>query len=254
VITVKGGIIQDMRIPKKISPSPIVEAVAEIRFENELPSEVIFGKLYGELSDQYGKTEQLPILQLPAQLRDTQPELKYAPHYRLRSDNFLVTIGQRVISINRISQKEKYNGWDEFFVAIQVVLEKVKKLGFASEIERVSVRYINFFDEKVPTVLNLEVGLFAQKVDQYNDLTLAINRDVDTETNVHILMSSNAKIESEGEAREGLVFNVEAIKHTQTTIDQAASVVDGLHKHVEETFFTALQEQYLTTLSPEYDD
>ena len=49
-----------MSIPKKISPSPILEAVVEIRFENELPSEVIFGKLYGALSTEFDQTEQLP--------------------------------------------------------------------------------------------------------------------------------------------------------------------------------------------------
>jgi uncharacterized protein (TIGR04255 family) len=69
-----------MKLPKKISPCPIVEAIIEIRFDASLPGDAIFGIIYNMLKDEYTNLEKLPILELPDAIRTTDPNLMYSPH------------------------------------------------------------------------------------------------------------------------------------------------------------------------------
>jgi len=58
-----------MKIPKKIDPCPIVEAIVEIRFDSNLPGDAIFGVIYNQFKEDYPKFTKLPILQLPEAIR-----------------------------------------------------------------------------------------------------------------------------------------------------------------------------------------
>ena len=241
-----------MKFPKKISPSPIAEAVTEIRFENELPSAVIFGRLYAGLSKDFSQTEQLPILEMPAQFREMQPELKYAPHYRLKNEKFIVNIGQRIISVNRVCTKHEYSNWDEYFKVIKQVFKEVEKIGVVTETKSVSVRYINFIEQDVPTVLNLEIDLFQTKVTDYKELVLSFMQEIKADSKLRVNIASNAKIEAENGTREGLVVNLEAYKDSPTSMKELAVVIDSLHTVAEEGFFTALNPKFLESLNPVY--
>ena len=95
-----------MKLPKKISPCPILEAIIEIRFSTTLPedaSEAFFGLVYQEISDEYPGIERLPILQLPEAVRNMDDSLKYQPYYRLKGDKFLINLSPRVFGlINKV--------------------------------------------------------------------------------------------------------------------------------------------------------
>ena len=63
------------KLPFSIDPCPILEAIFEIRFESSFPGDAIFGIVYNEFKDEFQEVEQLPVLQLPAAMRD-QPQLE----------------------------------------------------------------------------------------------------------------------------------------------------------------------------------
>ena len=242
-----------MRIPKKITPSPIIEAVAEVRFENELSSAVIFGKLYTALSKDFTETEQLPILQMPEELRNTRPEFKYAAHYRLKNDRFVVSIGQRTLSINQICTKHEYTNWAEYFAVIKRVLKEVEKAQLISQVDRTSVKYINFVEERVSKALNLELSLFKERIEDYLDLSLLFTRKLKDDMKLQVTISTNAKLEGQDFKREGPVLSLEAFKEVAKPIDSVVSEIDKLHKVAEEGFFNALQDDYINTLNPIYE-
>ena len=50
-----------MKLPVTISPCPIVEAVAEVRFETLVPEDAIFGLVYQTLKTDFPKVETLPV-------------------------------------------------------------------------------------------------------------------------------------------------------------------------------------------------
>lgn len=243
-----------MKIPKKISPSPILEAVTEIRFENNLPSAVVYGKLYAALSEQFDQTEQLPILEMPEQLREMQPEFKYSPHYRLKNEKFIVNIGQRSISVNRICTEHEYKNWDEYFKVIKKVFSEVQKINLVTVAERVSVRYINFLEEQsVGNILNLEIGLFNTQVTDFKELNLSFMREVSESTKLGVGIAMNAKVELKGAIKQGLIINIEAFNDGETDITKLKEVIEVLHKDAEEGFFTALNTEFLETLEPVYE-
>lgn len=242
-----------MTTPKKITPSPIIEAVAEVRFENDLPSAVLFGKLYEKLSVQFPKTDQLPILEMPIELLEKQPELRYAPHFRLRNDRFIVNIGQRVITVNRLCTAIPYDNWGEYFECISSVFAAVKAIESVSHLERVSIRYINFFEETVQTVLNLKLDLFKETISDYKQLSLSLERDLDEGIKLNFSLASNAKVDLGGVIQEGLVINIDTFKDEGTPIDDVVGTIESLHTCVEKQFFASINPTFLEGLSPEYE-
>ncbi|MFH2124995.1 MAG: TIGR04255 family protein, partial [Pseudomonadota bacterium] len=67
-------------LPKKITPCPLLEAVSEIRFSSKIEGAAVFGMLYEKLKSDYpGDVKKLPILQLPEQVRASEPSLKFKP-------------------------------------------------------------------------------------------------------------------------------------------------------------------------------
>ena len=123
------------QLPKKISPCPIKEVICEIRFHSNLPEEAIFGVLYSKLQTEYTKVERLPILQLPQVVRSQDPNLNYAPHYKLSNKNTIILIGPKVFSLANVGE---YVGWHHFSNTIYKTHEKVKDV-VISNIQRVSL-------------------------------------------------------------------------------------------------------------------
>ena len=41
-----------MKIPKRINPCPIIEAIVEIRFEANIPPDAVFGVIYNEYPEE----------------------------------------------------------------------------------------------------------------------------------------------------------------------------------------------------------
>ena len=82
-----------MKLPKKITPCPIVEAIVEVRFESDIPEDAIFGVIYSKFKEEYSDLEKTALLQLPEQIRSKDPSLKFKPYYKLRNENFILQIG-----------------------------------------------------------------------------------------------------------------------------------------------------------------
>ncbi|HTA29241.1 MAG TPA: hypothetical protein VK731_02075, partial [Candidatus Cybelea sp.] len=61
-----------MRLPYKISPCPIKEAVAEIRFHATVPDQAVFGIAYQALAPEFQNPEALPTSIFPAEMRNGQ--------------------------------------------------------------------------------------------------------------------------------------------------------------------------------------
>src|SRR5690625_2226477 len=134
-----------MEFPKSISPCPIIDALVELRFSTNINPNAVFGILYSVLKENFNKVDNLPILQLPEAVRAADPNLKYKPHYKFSEDKFVVQVGPRVVSL---SSSPDYSGWDAFSKFIIGILENIEKTSVIDKIERVGLRYINFFEDQ----------------------------------------------------------------------------------------------------------
>ena len=114
-----------MTLPKQITPCPINQAVVEIRFNSSLPPDAIFGVVFNKLKDSYKDEGGLPILQIPAAVRNQDPNLLFQPHYKLVKDHYILQVGPKVISLAITDQK--YTTWESYYAEIQEVFEKLNE-------------------------------------------------------------------------------------------------------------------------------
>ncbi|AQW82321.1 TIGR04255 family protein [Campylobacter pinnipediorum] len=103
-------------IPKKLNNPPILLSAVNIKFETNLPPQAVFGILYQAISLKIKnlKSAALPSLNIPQEIKNQDPNLRFAPEYVLFSDEkkYVIHLGSRVISV--IYDKAygyEYKGW-----------------------------------------------------------------------------------------------------------------------------------------------
>ncbi|MCX6733278.1 MAG: TIGR04255 family protein [Candidatus Peregrinibacteria bacterium] len=241
-----------MKIPKEISPCPIIEAVIEIRFESTFPSEAVFGILYQEYRATYPEIEKLPILQLPEQIRDSDENLKYQPHYKILSDKFIFQIGPRVISLGcRIeNEKQSYIGWAKFSAQIYAILDKLTDLKVISEYKRLGIRYINHF--------NLDI--FAKSTLKIETPMVRDGTVVGFETNEDIF-TSRVQITNKGTLTIGgktkkigslIDVDTSTMKLKDCKLNEIKKYIEKGRNVEKKLFFELLKDDYTQTLKPKY--
>lgn len=239
-------------LPKAIGKCPIKEAIFELRFNPKVPGAAVFGIFYGGLKSDYPNFEQLPILQLPEAVRDSDPNLVFQPHYRLRSDNVLVQIGPRLLSVNCL---EPYIGWNSFSKKIRDVLSSIDHNTVISEVTRMGLRYTNVFDEPILDKLKLEISISDEPI-------------TNAETSVRTVFDEGDSIKSilqiAGEV-DVTIVNKEPFRGSLVDVDVSISgeniqffqnmeaSLERVHEAEKLRFFGLLNEEFVRTLEPVYE-
>ncbi len=78
-----------MKTPKRLKKNLLIDVVAEVRFESQIPPDAIVGLVYSAMKEEFGAPESLPILQLPTAMRDQDPVLRYQSCYRFQRENHI---------------------------------------------------------------------------------------------------------------------------------------------------------------------
>lgn len=129
-------------IPAKLKNDAIVEALFEIRFSMSTIPEVFFGRIADCSFWKDFKQESMPISQLPAALRQADPNLRYQPVFALidEKEKRAVRIGANVIVY---SKGMPYVGWKAFKKELEEVIMRVFEKSNELHIERLGLRYLN---------------------------------------------------------------------------------------------------------------
>ncbi len=245
-------------LPKKLKKEPLIDAVFEVRFTSTFPiGSVLPGLLFGGLAGDK-KIEQLPLSQLPQIMRDTDPNLRFAPLSRLDWGQFYINVGERSVSVGF---KYPYPGWSSFKPAIITVMDVLKGAGVVKSVERYALKYIdllpsNDLREQVAFV-NFDVTLAGHKLE---DEAFQIRLEIPKGSFIHAVqvVASATVILPNGESRQGLIVDVDTIANQQgVTFDELLSgfsdKLEAIHQANKEVFFDCLQPQTITALEPEYD-
>lgn len=235
------------KLPNKISPCPIIEAVFEIRFESDLPDDAIFGVIYSVFREKYRKVEQLPILQLPQIVRTQDPNLIYAPHYRLSKENSVIQIGPKIFSLANVGE---YMGWDSFFKLIEETYSKVENTGVISSLNRIALRYINIFQE----INILDKADFCASIGgkSLSDEKINFSAEILAEKSVsQIKIINSAEAVISGKKVTGSIIDIDSSVNLKE-FDDFSSAVQYSHMEEKKLFYKVLGEQFTRTLNPEY--
>jgi len=240
-----------MKIPKKITPCPITESIIEIRFDSEIPPDAIFGVVYDSFKEIFpNKPKNLPILQLPSQIRNNDPNLLYKPHYRLSDNTFLFQVGPKSISL--INQGE-YVGWSVFSPKIKECFQKVKEIQIIKSTKRFGLRYVNFFEElNIYDKINLKL-LLNEKSLTSNKIVLRTSLPKE-EFICNLRISNDSKMKQDDVEKPGSIIDIDVYREEDgsSIIEQFDRILEESHNTEKELFFSSLKEEFLQNFNPEY--
>lgn len=238
-----------MPLPKKISPCPIIDTTLEIRFKSLMPAEAIFGVIYEKFNKTYPQTEKLPVLQIPEEIRNHDQNLIFQPHYRLKNDKFIISVGPRIIAFGLPGE---YVGWSEFSSESKSMFTKVKKLNILNKIDRLGLRYVNFFDgdifEKTKLTINLDNAHFLTEQTHYR----ATIKSSDFSQILQIV--NNASVNKNSKISIGSIVDIDtSIERTDSSIYAGLNdFIEDAHSVEKKLFYSLLKDDFIATLNPEY--
>jgi len=238
-----------MSIPKKITPCPIVDCTIELRFRTSVEPGAVFGIVYSAFKNEYPNVDKMPILNVPEQIRLVDPNMVYQAWYRLRNGGFVLAIGPRRVGLGKTGE---YPGWSLFSNHLYRVVETLRGLGIADEIERVGLRYINFFDFDIFDKIKLVVSI--------NDISVTSNQTLVRvaipgrryKSQMHVI--NQASVIVEGTNRTGSIIDIDTFLETDLKdfFQNSTSIIEEGHSEEKEVFFSLPKKEFLQTLNPEY--
>jgi uncharacterized protein (TIGR04255 family) len=234
-----------VKLPKTIDPCPIVDALLEIRFSSKINANAVFGVIYNVLQTDFPKVESLPILQLPENVRTADPNLKYKPYYKVSNEGFVMQVGPDVFSI---SSFPNYQGWEEFSKVIFDVLKKVEDTNVIGTVQRLGIRYINFFDSDIFKNIDLKVCI---KEDDIHYKNTVVRTEIEQNPFFSTLQIANS-VNVNG--KPGSIIDIDTYKTTdlEDFFLNKKEIIGSGHLKEKELFFSLLKSEFLMSLNPKY--
>ncbi len=238
------------RLPSRITPCPILEAVLEIRFVSKVEWSLLPGLLYTRINERYPKLENLPIAEMPDELLRHDPNLAYAPRMRFVGSGFVIQFGPRVISLLAMGE---YPGWRRVKEELCWLLERLETAGFIHEGERLGMRYIDFFEGDIFSRLILDVRSDGQLVHgvEMNFATVFRRGDL----TARLILNNGALVTRGQEALRGSILDLDVWLEAShfDVFGNAVERFEEAHRCNKEIFFGLLKTDFLDSLAPEYE-
>jgi uncharacterized protein (TIGR04255 family) len=241
---------ESVSIPKKLANSPINEAIFEIRYDGDYPGEALYGLLF-DIFKQFPNKDmaELPIMQLPKQIRDNDPNLRYQPFYSVSDNKFAFSIGPHSIVFSSLKPYGGWEAWNQFFAPIIATIQAIKII---KKVERIGLRYFNLFEVNIFDHINAELTLEKQII---TTSPCSFHMELDNE-NIHIILNvGNATNIKDVQTHQSLI-DIDCIRTLDCSSEQFFSsykaVIEETHEMNERVFFGLLKENFLNTFNPEY--
>jgi len=236
-------------LPKTISPCPISEAIVEIRYETNVPSEAVLGMIYNRFQKEYPKTEKQPILQIPEAIRTSDPKLKFLPEYKLIGGNFLLQLGQRSFSIANVNE---YAGWESFSARIFDAFRAVQSLEIVDTVTRLGLRYINTFDFDILPHSTLKLSHDDHALESTQSQVLATIPAGKFSNTLRV--ANNTEIRGNNRTFVGSVIDIDTSLEASIAgfFTKMEPIVEQAHLEEKKLFFSLLAKDYVSTLNPQY--
>lgn len=254
---------QEMKISKlpiKLLAEPLLDAVCEVRFE---PSVSPVGILPGVLFREFGsglRIQQLPISQIPQEIRASDPALAGQPLIQIVWDDFSIAVGDRSIQLSCLGA---YPGWQVFKKSIQRVMTCAMTSGIVNSVERFSLKYSDLLTNVgVDNYggLDLELAIGGR---EFPASPIQIRTEFVDDSVIHIIqciIKATATVNRGGVVTKliGSALDVDTVStYKYNSVDEFLGLfptqLDDAHMRNKRVFFECLTEETLTSLGPVYE-
>lgn len=228
-----------------------MEAVFELRFSSSQPWDNMPGMLYTHIRQKYTDQKKLEVANIPEEHRLRVPGLRDLPLIQFHSADYIIQLGPRCVSL--VTQPNKYPGWASISIELEWLVDKIKATGFVEETERVGVRYIDFFNDNVFSILKLQLCLDGNPVlSQEANITTIQKRDKMTLR----INASNAAIlqNTSEEPARGSILDIDGwFNALDADLNNCLTLFSKAHLEIKNLFFSLIKEDYLDSLNPVYE-
>lgn len=258
-VTIANNIQTMNTLPIKLRNEPLIEAIFEIRFESSSSDagSILPGLLFRNIST-VEKIEGLPIAQIPKEIRDNDPNLRFAPINKLNCSDFVVNVGDRSVSI---LFNYTYPGWNDFKGKIIEVMMILSDANIITTVERYSLRYINLLPadsiQEQISLVNLDVMVANRKLEKE---IFQIRMEILQNDFIHVIQmkSSAFAVLPNNVEKKGLIADIDTIADQpniefQKLLKEFPSKLDLIHQSTKNIFFDCLKPETIERLKPEYD-
>jgi uncharacterized protein (TIGR04255 family) len=243
------------KLPSVLKNDIILEAIFELCFEPEPPKEAVFGIIYPIVMKKFQglKHIPLPILQLPELVRNSEIQYKYQPLNRLQGDGLSISIGPRVVSFSII---KSYIGWSKWKPSILDILNNLSDAHVIKDVERTSLRYLNFIEKDIFPLINVEVKIIDNTV---KPVSTTVRTDILEEEYIKVIqLANNASINENGQNKAGSLIDINIVRSKKIqNYDfklNLETILDRSHKMAKQLFFDIIKEDFLNELDPVYGE
>jgi len=241
---------ESVRIPKKLVHSPIDQAIFEIRYEGNYPGEALYGILF-DIFEQFPNKDmaELPVMQLPKQIRDNDPNLRYQAFYSVANEKYAFSVGPHSIVFSALKPYPGWVVWKQFFNQIII---KIREKNIIKTVERIGLRYFNLFNTSIFDQINALLSIAGNPV-TINPGFFCVEFD---QGKIHTILNvKNAIIKNDIQAPNSLI-DIDCINKldcdNQLFFSSYQDIIDETHQVNERVFFGLLKENLLNGFEPEY--
>lgn len=233
----------------KLSKSPIIETTLDIICSFNVPTDVVLGIMYNSLNNTFGKlsVQGLPVLNLPEQLRENDPNLRNKPTHRIDCEQGIISVGPHIISVSILPP---YKNWEDYVGFIKQIIDIIKGLKIIGSIHTLNLRYLNFLKSNVYDKINLNISIAGNKI-SYPSTVLRTEIPVDIYGKmINVLQITNSvhvKNEAMGLDDDGSLIDI-VVVNKSADLDNLIDCVIRSHESAKELFFSLLSKDLLKDL------
>jgi uncharacterized protein (TIGR04255 family) len=229
-----------LKLPKKISPNPLISSTIEVRFVSDISSEEAFEAISKVLKKDFPQLKKRDI----PEKKDT-PELEYLAKYILSNDDYHIFIDNNIIAFENIGE---YHLWDNYYPIVKENLLKISEVITINEIKGIGLRYISFFKE-IDTLsecfnFKFESPLLGYKLDNEFFRTQLCKNDV----NITLHLVRNAEIIKNEISDKGTLIDIDVTQSSNLSSsigNDLFDIIQTLHQEEKTLFFSILNEDFL---------
>jgi len=236
-----------------MSSIPLVEVVFEVRFK---PSINFATELLIAVNNTFENQSSIfnaDGLQIPPEIKKSQPELYYVPSYRINYPSFSLLISDGGLVVLKNTLDSQYDGWEDFKVFPLKFIEILKKKNKILDILRISLKYTNLIPkESALDDLRLSIQLGDSRPDGNTKITLQTeDKEEDftclTEISSHVNLENFNDSESKIRRLYGTLFVIDVIhnsgiKSLENSDIEFKEIMENLHIKANQSY-TAIYKQ-----------
>lgn len=247
------------RTPKRLKKEPLIEAIWQVQFESAagMPiGDLLPGVLFTALRSQHGNLQlkRLPSADMPAQVAQFDPDLRYIAKYRMEDENspFMFQVGDRIITLNC---RRPYAGWTGFKEEILSLVKVIENSGLVPAPMRHSLRYIDFLTlEPAPSISFLQMSMKLGTFDIQGRPMQTRFELLDGSCTHIVQIATPAHVQFPEGMKDGAIVDLETFpSESLKGWSEIATQIDHLHGRSKAIFFeNILTDKAIELMEPEY--